>query len=295
MPGYLVAVVVILTLLPDVKADLTVWLANLSLTQVYVPLTLTPGLTQMWSLSVEVAFYLALPLIALLARRLPVRARIPLITAVAVASLGWALLPIPAPFGVNPLNWPPAFFSWFAAGMLLAELTVTEDGWPHRLARRRVLMAVVAGVALVVAASPLAGPEGLTPGTVSQFIVKIAMGAVVAAALIAPLVLDRADTPHRLLGSTTMVTLGRWSYGLFIWHLAALAMVFPLIGEFAFNGHMPVVLVLTVVFGFAIAAVSYALVESPCRVALRRWEFRKERPVPPLDSAVTNMPEPVAR
>jgi len=295
MPGYLVAVVLILTLLPDAKADLTVWLANLSLTQVYVPLTLTPGLTQMWSLSVEVAFYLALPFLALLARRLPVRARIPLIAAVAVASLGWALLPIPAPFGVNPLNWPPAFFSWFAAGMLLAELTVTEDGWPHRLARHRVLMAVVAGVTFVVAASPLAGPEGLTPGTISQFIVKIATGAVVAAALIAPLVLDRPDTPHRLLGSTTMVTLGRWSYGLFIWHLAALAMVFPIIGEFAFNGHMPVVLVLTVLFGFAIAAVSYALVESPCRVALRRWEFREERPVPPLDSAVTNMPEPVAR
>ena len=55
MPGYLVAVVVILALLPDAKADLTVWLANLSLTQIYVPLTLTAGLTQMWSLSVEVA------------------------------------------------------------------------------------------------------------------------------------------------------------------------------------------------------------------------------------------------
>ena len=104
------------------------------------------------------------------------------------------------------------------------------------------------------------------------------------AALIAPLVLDRPDTPHRMLGSTTMVTLGRWSYGLFVWHLAALAMVFPIIGEFAFNGHMPVVLVLTVVFGFAIAAVSYALVESPCRVALRRWERRESDPVPPLDS-----------
>ncbi|MBE1550994.1 peptidoglycan/LPS O-acetylase OafA/YrhL [Mycobacterium sp. OAS707] len=295
MPGYLVAVVVILTLLPEAQADLTVWLANLSLTQVYVPLTLTPGLTQMWSLSVEVAFYLALPFLALLARRLPVRARIPLIAAAAVASLGWALLPIPAPFGVNPLNWPPAFFSWFAAGMLLAELTVSDVGRFHRLARRRVLMAGIAGAAFLVGASPLAGPEGLTPGTVSQFIVKIATGAVVAGALVAPLVLDRPDTEHRLLGSTTMVTLGRWSYGLFIWHLAALAMVFPLIGEFMFNGHMPVVFVLTVLFGFAIAAVSYALIESPCRVALRRWEFRKERPVPPLDSAVRNLPEPVAR
>jgi peptidoglycan/LPS O-acetylase OafA/YrhL len=295
MPGYLVAVVVILTLLPDTKADLTVWLANLSLTQIYVPLTLTAGLTQMWSLSVEVAFYLALPFLALLARRLPVRARIAAISAVAVVSFGWALIPFEAPFGINPLNWPPAFFSWFAAGMLLAELTVMEVGWPHRLARRRVPMALVAVMAFVVAASPLAGPEGLTPGTISQFIVKTAMGAVVAGALLAPLVLDRPDTPHRLLGSTTMVTLGRWSYGLFVWHLAALAMVFPIIGEFAFNGHMPVVLVLTVVFGFAIAAVSYPLIESPCRVAFRRWEFREQRPVPPLDSSVRDVPEPVAR
>jgi peptidoglycan/LPS O-acetylase OafA/YrhL len=298
MPGYLVAVVVILTLLPDAKADLTVWLANLSLTQIYVPLTLTAGLTQMWSLSVEVAFYLALPLLALLARRLPVPARIPVIAAVAVASFGWAVMvaasPFSAPYGINPMNWPPAFFSWFAAGMLLAELTVTEIGWPHRLARRRVLTAVIAVAAFLVAASPLAGPEGLTPGTVSQFIVKTAMGAVLAAALIAPLVLDRPDTPHRMLGNTTMVTLGRWSYGLFVWHLAALAMVFPIIGEFPFNGHMPVVLVLTVLFGFAIAAVSYALVESPCRVALRRWERRNDPA--PLDSSVTDAPEPaVAR
>jgi peptidoglycan/LPS O-acetylase OafA/YrhL len=305
MPGYLVAVVVILTLLPDAKADLTVWLANLSLSQIYVPLTLTAGLTQMWSLSVEVAFYLALPLLALLVRRVPVRARVPVISAAAVASFGWALIPFDAPDGINPLNWPPAFFSWFAAGMLLAELTVAPIGWQHRLARRRVLMAVIAVAAFLVAASPLAGPEGLTPGTVEQFMVKTAMGAVVAAALLAPLVLDRPDTPHRLLGNRTMVTLGRWSYGLFIWHLAALAMVFPMIGEFAFNGHMPLVLVLTVVFGFAIAAVSYALVESPCRVALRRWEYRKQGPVPPLDwghlppegqgDAVSAVPEPAAR
>jgi peptidoglycan/LPS O-acetylase OafA/YrhL len=294
MPGYLVAVVVILTLLPDAKADLTVWLANLTLTQIYVPLTLTAGLTQMWSLSVEVAFYLALPVLALLVRRVPVRVRIPVIATTAVASLAWALIPIHTAAGTNPLNWPPAFFSWFAAGMLLAELTVSPLGWPHRLARRRVLMAVIAGAAFLVAASPLAGPEGLVPGTAGQFIVKTAMGAIVAAALIAPLVLDRPATSHRMLGSTTMVTLGRWSYGLFIWHLAALWMVFPIIGEFAFNGHMPVVLALTVVIGFAIAAVSYALVESPCRNALRRWERRNDPT--PLDSSVTDAIEPaVAR
>lgn len=294
MPGYVVAVVLILLLFPESNPDLTVWLANLTLTQIYVPLTLTSGLTQMWSLSVEVSFYLALPVLALLARRLPVRARIPAILGVALASFAWGLIPFSVPFGVNPLTWPPAFFSWFAAGMLIAELTVSPVGWAHRLARRRILMAVIALTAFGLAASPMAGPAGLAPGTLGQFLIKVSMGAVVAYALLAPLVLDRVGTSHRILGSTTMVTLGRWSYGLFVWHLAALAMVFPMIGEFPFNGHMPVVLALTLVLGFALAAVSYALVESPCRNALRRWERRHD--VTPLDSSVTDSPEPaVAR
>lgn len=306
MPGYLVAVIVILTLLPEAEADFTVWLANLSLTQIYVPLTLTAGLTQMWSLSVEVSFYLALPLLALLVRRVPVAARIPVLLAAAALSLLWVYIPFDPASGHNLWNWPPAFFSWFAAGMVLAELTVTPFGWAHRLARRRVLMALIAAAAFTLAASPLAGREGLHPGTIGQVTLKTAMGAVLAAALLAPLVLDRPDTPHRLLGSRVMVTLGRWSYGLFVWHLAALAMVFPLIGQFAFNGAMPVVLVLTLVFGFAIAAVSYALVESPCREALRRWEFRRATPAhraPPLNrghlplagAAVDDVPEPISR
>jgi peptidoglycan/LPS O-acetylase OafA/YrhL len=118
------------------------------------------------------------------------------------------------------------------------------------------------------------------------------MGAVVAGALLAPLVLDRPTTLHRVLGSAPMVTLGRWSYGLFLWHIAALNMVFPVLGRYAFTSGFPIVMVLTSLFGFAIAAVSYALVEAPCRVALRRWEFRRNRPVPPLDSSATTAPPP---
>ena len=283
MPAYVVAVIVILTLLPDADhASRTVWLANLTLTQIYVPLTLTGGLTQMWSLSVEVSFYLALPVLALLARRLPVRARAWAIAALAALSLAWGWVPLHGGYGINPLNWPPAFFSWFAAGMLLAEWAYSGVGLPVRLAQKkagRVFMAVIAVSAYLVAASPLAGPEGLVPGTATQFAVKTAMGSLVAFALVAPLVLDRPDTPHRVLGTTGMVTLGRWSYGLFIWHLAALAMVFPVLGTFPFTGRMPIVLVSTLIFGWAIAAVSYGLVESPCREALRRWE-RRHQPLP---------------
>lgn len=278
LPAYVVAVVVILLLLPaSDHAGLTVWLANLTLTQIYVPLTLTGGLTQMWSLSVEVSFYVLLPLLALMARRLPVSARVPAIATVAVASWAWAWIPIPSGNGMNPLNWPPAFASWFAAGMLLAEWVHGPIGPVHRAARQRALMAVIAVGAYLLSASPAAGPAGLAVGSAGQFAVKIAAGSVLAFALVAPLVLDRPETSHRLLGSPLMLTLGRWSYGLFIWHLAALDMVFPVIGVFPFSGHLPVVLAATLVFGFAIAAVSYALVESPCREALRRWENR-ERP-----------------
>jgi peptidoglycan/LPS O-acetylase OafA/YrhL len=270
--------VVILTLLPDGNhASPTVWLANLTLTQVYVPLTLTAGLTQMWSLSVEVSFYLALPILAMAAVRLAVRGRVPAIASLAVASFLWGWIPFGAPPGLNPLTWPPAFFSWFAAGMLLAEWVHSPFGWPHRLARHRVLMAVVVVVAYLVAASPLAGPPGLVPSSAAQFAVKTAMGALVAAGLVAPLVLDRPDDSHRLLGNAPMVTLGRWSYGIFVWHLAAMTMVFPLIGQFSFRGHLVEVLMLTLVFSIAIAAVSYALVESPCRDALRRWEKREKK------------------
>ncbi|MEC4835481.1 acyltransferase family protein [Mycobacteroides chelonae] len=276
VPAYLAAVFVILLLLPDAAgANWVVWAANLTLTQLYVPLTLTAGLTQMWSLAVEVAFYIALPVIALIMRRVPLRWRAPVLVMAGAASLGWAFIPFHTTVGVNPLTWPPAFFSWFVAGMLLAEWSAAPPAWTLRLARRRVLLAVVALVAFAVAASPLAGPEGLTQAPPHQYAVKIAMGATLAWALLLPLTLDTPGMPHRILGSPLMVTLGRWSYGLFIWHLAALNMVFTVIGRFPFSGHFPLVLILTLIFGFAMAAVSYALVESPSREALRRFQKRR--------------------
>ena len=219
-----------------------------------------------------------------------------MIAALAVASWSWGWLPFTAPAGLNPLTWPPAFFSWFAAGMLLAEWTVSPIGLaaPAGAAAGADGRRSRAG-AYLVAASPLAGPEGLTPGTAASSRSRRRWARWSPVALVAPLVLDRPDTPHRLLGSAAMVTLGRWSYGLFIWHLAALTMVFPVIGQFPFTGHMPVVLVLTLIFGFAIAAVSYALVESPCREALRRWEYRTAMKSQPLDSSVSDSPSRASR
>jgi peptidoglycan/LPS O-acetylase OafA/YrhL len=276
MPAYLLTVLVVLTLLPDARtAGRSVWLANLTLTQVYVPRTLYAGLSQMWSLSVEMSFYLALPLLAWSAARLPVRARIPVIALVALASFGWGYLPIPTSNGANPLNWAPAYAAWFAVGMLLAEWTCRPMSWLHELARHRALMSTLALAAYLVAASPLVVPPMHKHATVEQFIIRTVLGAVIAAALLVPLVLDRPEARHWVLGSTPMAALGRWSYGLFLWHLAALDMALAMLNRPASTGGFPIVFVVTVVFGSAIAAVSYALIEEPCRLALRRWEIHR--------------------
>ena len=115
-------------------------------------------------------------------------ARVPALLLVALLSLFWVFIPSDPASGHNLWNWPPAFFSWFAAGMVLAELTVMPVGWAHRLARRRFVMAGIAVVAFAVAASPLAGREGLQPGSIGQVMLKTAMGAIVAGALLAPVI-----------------------------------------------------------------------------------------------------------
>jgi peptidoglycan/LPS O-acetylase OafA/YrhL len=95
-------------------------------------------------------------------------------------------------------------------------------------------------------------------------------------------VLDLRSARHPVLGSPVMVTLGQWSYGLFIWHLAALSVVFPLLGRPESVMGFLAVLALTLVFGLAMAAVSYALIEEPCRKALQRWEVRRSTPILPV-------------
>ncbi|SDH97892.1 Peptidoglycan/LPS O-acetylase OafA/YrhL, contains acyltransferase and SGNH-hydrolase domains [Rhodococcus triatomae] len=282
LPAYWVAVVVVLAFLPAADgAGVRTWVSNLALVQVFVPLTLTDGLTQMWSLSVEVAFYLLLPLIALSMVRLrgvSARLRIPVLLTASAVSLVWAFLPVPTPEHVNHDNWLPGFVPWFAAGMLIAELAVVPRTWIHRLADRRGLMTVIAAVAFGLATTDLAGPPGLVQPAPWQYAVKIVLGAVMSFALVAPLVLGR-ERRYRYLVSPVGLAFGRWSYGIFIWHLAVLSIVFPTFGIPPFSGRFVFVLVTTTVLSIAVASISYALIEEPSRREVQRRQARRaDRP-----------------
>jgi len=304
LPAYWVVVCAVLTLLPSAadSAGRRVWVANLTLIQVFVPLTLTDGLTQMWSLSVEVAFYLLLPVLALAMvwmRGPAARWRAPAVLAFGLISLGWNLLPVPTPNAIHSDNWLPGYLPWFAVGMLLAELVETPmpgcvDGgasegpaWLRklpppgppvraagppllrRIAAHRWAMWSVALIALLLSATDLGGPPGLAHGQPWQYVSKMGLGALIGFGLLGPLILGAAS--HRWLESRIAATIGRWSYGIFIWHLAVLSVVFQVFGIIPFHGMFLHVLALTVLFTLPIAAAGYALIEEP----VRRWVRRR--------------------
>lgn len=280
VPAYWVVVCAVLILVPAAAdtAGVQVWLSNLLLLQVFVPLTLTDGLTQMWSLSVEVAFYIVLPLLAWLLHRLrgrAARARVPAVLTLGLVCLSWNFIPVPTPDAIHADNWLPAYLPWFAGGMLLAELLCDERraSW-RRILGNQPLMWAVAITAFVASATELGGVAGLTRAEPWQYAAKMGLGAVIGFALLAPLVLGPADKPHRWLTSAPAAMAGRWSYGIFIWHLAVLSVIFPVFGILPFHGDFLVVLALTVAFTLPIAAASHALVEEPCR----QWARRYDRP-----------------
>lgn len=280
LPAYWIVVVTALVLLPTATAGFQVWAANIALIQVFVPLTLTTGLTQMWSLSVEVAFYAVLPLLAFafsILRGSTARARVPAVLLFGLVFLSWNFIPVPTPEGTNADNWLPGYLPWFAGGMLLSELVFT----PARPARwRRILsnqplMWVIALLAFLISCTDLGGVAGLTRAEPWQYAAKMALGAIIGFALLAPLVLRDSGKPHRWLESSVAAAIGRWSYGIFIWHLVVLNYVFPAFGITPFRGDFLPVLVLTVAFTLAIAAASHALVEEPCRHFVRKFDRPK--------------------
>lgn len=288
MPAYLATVVLVLLLFPVAGHPGPVAVgANFLLLQIYVSDGLLGGLTHLWSLCVEMAFYLVLPVIAGLFGRRSWRTRMISIAAVALVSYGWAFIPAfaeaPEPGELNPHIMPPAFAAWFAVGFLSAELEgrvpVKGQEW---IARYRWVFWIFALAMLAVAGSD--GPEGLTHAEPAEFARRTLYGTLFAASLILPYALSPRSP---WLESSWMQALGRWSYSIFLWHMSMLSLVFPLLGIELFDGHTALVLVATFVLTVPVAALSYALVEEPARKWVNQWwrEVRGRKSAQPAQCA----------
>lgn len=268
LPAYWVLVVAVLAFVPEAFGTSPLEsVSTLTLTQIYFPDYLAGGLTHLWSLCVEVAFYIALPGLFLLARRIASRkARVLLFVALAALGLVWAGVPWPEP-GVNFQIFPPSYLPWFMVGLIAAEFegTVVLPAWT------KVIAWPLALVVCWVAGQAWFGPLGLEHPGPGAFVRRVLGGMVFAAVLLVPYALGR---PDGLLATRPAVTVGTWSYSVFLWHLPVLTFVIPLSGLHLFSGQLGDffgVAALTVVASVVVAAASYEWVEEPARRWVNRW------------------------
>ena len=133
LPLYWFVVATVAIVEPDNRGVVSgaMWLRNFTLTQLYKPDLLPTGLTQMWSLCTEVAFYLLLPLLCafLLGRKRTFSERRILVWlgVVAAAGVSWQAIvgPIPGREG-HFEQWLPGYLPWFCIGMAFAVVSVAD-------------------------------------------------------------------------------------------------------------------------------------------------------------------------
>lgn len=291
LPAYWLVVVACLLFIPDNAGQRgpVDWLRHLTLTQVYGLGWQRHGLTQTWSLCTEVAFYLVLPVLAVIVLGRTgwhPRAALAALSAALAVSVAWHLLV--GQWGLDSRvagQWLPGYLGWFAAGMALAIVSVQVRNLSGGAASRWRLLDeiaaapwacwVAAAAFLAVAATPLAGPRDLQSPTGGQAVAKNMLYLAVAVLLLLPAMFGPQDegVARRLLSSRPVQWLGEISYGIFLWHLFVLEGVVRLLNLDLFTGSWTLVFVLTWGGSICLAAASYYALERP--ILRRRDTIRR--------------------
>jgi len=248
----------------------------------YVRRGLATSLPVAWTLCVEMAFYLVLPILALCIVRLPgarspdrgARLRIQLAGLAALYALGWVyrfiVLTTRPHWPGAPMDWLPAFIDWFALGMGLVTLHVWRagggrlPGWLSNLADTPWLCWFLALQLYWLGVQNQTFMDGSTRTLARAF-----LNGTAALLILLPAVLGTAR-PRRtlhLLESPVFVFLGTISYGIYLWHVIVIRWSSRLELELGFAE----LLVLTTAATVALAYASRRLVEAP---AMSRWTRR---------------------
>ncbi len=283
LPAYWAALIVLGVLephwTPGVFGDH--WWVYFGLLQSWNPDWIAGGIGVAWSLSVEMAFYVLLPLYALIAARAlggrdrDGQARIELIVlgaSAAVALVARILVHSAAPDSVYGNSFP-GNWAWFAAGLSLAVASAWLGArppatWPRlaRLPAEHPLACWGAAFAFLTLAAFAIGLPRRLGGEYTSFALQaqhvLYLG--VALCLVAPGVLGdgRRTLPVRVLSWPVLAWLGLVSYGIFLYHqplVVELTEVQTWVPEASWAFYT----VLVTVAAAACAATSYYLLERP--------------------------------
>ena len=252
--------------------------ADVLLVQNYHPASVYSGIGPAWSLVVEVAFYLALPLLALFGRAVagssferPRRLWGAVAPALLMLTIGGASKLFEFAVGDSLGSWnsvllvSPAYAAdLFAYGMLTAVLAVEVDAGRLSLPSKW-RGAVLSGAMALVTAALIAVELRVVPRAIFETAIGLASALVLGAVVLEP---SGGGTRLRAaLGWRPLSALGLASYSLYLWHE-------PLVHLLAARGWarpgwsgLGVNIAVVAVFAIALAAATYGLVEAP---AMRR-------------------------
>ncbi|NUR82691.1 MAG: acyltransferase [Nonomuraea sp.] len=293
IPAYWLVVVVALLLWGEAhRSDPWTWGQMLFLVHTYDTSPWWYGLGpkalgQMWSLAVEAAFYVTLPLMAAALRAFALRAGPDVRARAKRLLLGLAffgaLSYVYTIFEYFPdyrpwMNvWLPRSWTFFVPGMALAVLIVwvrAEGGriraFCDGLAASWGTLWTIAGLAYLIAATPVTGPRWVGLGSIWTALYEQALYTVVAFCLVAPVALGGGPSlPNRLLGNRVMSYLGRISYGVFLWQFVILYLWYDFTGQKPWTGNLIPNLVAVTAITVLVAALTYRFVEEPARQLIR--------------------------
>jgi peptidoglycan/LPS O-acetylase OafA/YrhL len=307
IPAYWVAltVITIWLSLPLVFSLHGIW-TFYGLVQVYQPGWAVGGLTQAWTLNVEIIFYACLPLWGALMRRLPaasnrVKIRQELIGCALLlfASFVYKVV-ITATGAIDGVDGVPlqlntlTFLDDFAIGMALGVLSAYYEGRTHlprvlRLHDRYPGISWGIGLGLMAVTSFAVGFFGRVAGHISgpPYVERHYLLALIGVGLLLPALFG--DPSHgfvrrHVLSSRVLTYLGMISYGIYLWHFAVLLQLQRWdFGQVAAKTGQWIWFPAALAGGTLLATVSWYVVERPA-ASLRR--VVKARPAPQAGEAI---------
>lgn len=306
VPAMALFVVITLTFLTPYRVRASDYLQYLLLIQTYDHHDYDPNLAQLWTLAIEVSFYLLLPIIGTLVSRLAGNVRRAVTVQVGLL-IGMSVLPVLFNLwqlrylkGSQALLWLPAYGDWFAIGMGLALLSALPREFAVLVTLRRTLTDwasapgtcwLIAAVLYLISSLPVGNPRTLAPALFWQWTGQHALYGAAAFFIMLPLILGNHPGLDRVLGSRVARFGGNISYGVYLWHVPLMPKVQKALGYHEFDGHFLGLLLATLGCSVAAASASWYLLERPAlRYASLPWRrsARQTGPIAPSTMAATH-------
>jgi len=262
----------------------------LTLTERHFSSKLFPGMGVAWTLYIEVAFYVFLPIyagaLALVCRHRNVKTRLILVigSLAGLVAIAHFWIGVVVPFGGAELMLRlrmnlPTYLGWFAAGMALSVASVwTSTGRPlprmlKQLADRAWIcwgIAFFAYVTVVLVATNFRFAESLERESALMFQTRIFLQGIAALFFVLPMALGhRPSCLRSIVGSRCFAWIGGVSYGVYLWHMTIIRQVNEWVTIQPDFAGLLLMVAIVMPSSIAIGWVSFRLIEKPA-LALAR-------------------------